>query len=76
VLLDAIYLGVPVVATRSVPFISAILNSEEFGLSVPVRNVEELLSAMVKVGSFPRREKGVSLSDASANELISAVNSL
>lgn len=76
VLLDAIYLGVPVVATRSIPFITAILNSEEFGLSIPVKKVEELVSAMVKVGSFPRREQGISLSDASANELISAVNSL
>ena len=47
VMLEALYIGVPVVATASIPFIKKTLTDERYGICVPVGNVDLLAEAMI-----------------------------
>lgn len=61
VMLEALYLGIPIVATASVPFVESVLQSSEYGLCVPVKNVDLLAKAMCEIKKI-EKYKGFDLS--------------
>lgn len=72
VLLEAIYLGIPVVATASIPFIERTLNNEMYGRCVPVGNVDLLAQAMIDIA---KRSKYIGC-NITKDSFISFLNSL
>jgi len=52
VLQEAMYLGLPVVATRCIPYISQVIDEGKNGYTVPTGNPEELAAAMIKGSSL------------------------
>lgn len=48
VLQEAMYLGLPVVATRCIPYISQVIDEGKNGYTVPTGNPKELAAAMIK----------------------------
>lgn len=54
VMLEALYLGVPIVATESIPFVSKMLSDGKYGICVPIGNSCLLAQAMLKATSIKR----------------------
>jgi glycosyltransferase involved in cell wall biosynthesis len=56
VMLEALYLGVPIVATESIPFVARTLGDGKYGICVPVGDVSLFAKAMSKAAAIQRYE--------------------
>lgn len=56
-MLEAMYLGKPVVVTRSIPYIAQVVHDDINGYTVPVGAYEELANAMLKARKLNIKEK-------------------
>lgn len=54
VMLEALYLGVPIVATESIPFVSKTLSDGRYGIGVPVGDAHLFAQAMLKASAIRR----------------------
>ena len=61
VMLEAMYLGKPVVVTRSIPYISQVVHDGVNGYTVPVGDWERLADAMIKARTLRVKEKFVNM---------------
>lgn len=56
-MLEAMYLGIPVAVTRSIPFIQSTVKDGETGFTVPPSNPEALADAMIKASKLKNLTK-------------------
>lgn len=75
VLLDAVYLGVPVVATNSISFISDTLKNSSLGICVPVKSVKQLSDALIEIRTRTRYS-GLDLSKESSGNFVRLIDQL
>ncbi len=61
VMLEAMYLGKPVVVTRSIPYISQVVHDGVNGYTVPVGDCEKLADAMIKARTLSVKENFVDI---------------
>lgn len=64
VMLEAMYLGKPVVVTRSIPYISQVVHDGMNGYTVPVGDCEKLADAMIKARKLKMKEKFVDVNSS------------
>lgn len=64
VMLEAMYLGKPVVVTRSIPYISQVVHDGVNGYTVPVGDCEKLADAMMKARTLRVKEKFVDINSS------------
>lgn len=75
VMLEAMYLGKPVVVTRSIPYISQVVHDGMNGYTVPVGDCEKLADAMIKARTLRVKQKfvDINLSETQITDLFREV---
>lgn len=74
VMLEALYLGIPIVATESIPFISKMLSDGQYGICVPVGDVYLFAEAMSKAAEIQRYGR-INVADDTFSIFINVLNS-
>jgi len=64
VMLEAMYLGKPVVVTRSIPYIAQVIHDGVNGYTVPVGSYSELAEAMMQARKLCIKEKFIDLTNS------------
>lgn len=75
VMLEAMYLGKPIVATRCIPYISQVVHDGVNGYTVPVSTPSEFAEAMMKARKLRINDKFVDINDTEG-EIINLFNAL
>lgn len=73
VMLEALYLGIPIVATASVPIVEDILQGNRYGICVPVKDVDLLAKAMYEIKKVGKH-LGFNLSQNTFVKFLSLLN--
>lgn len=73
-MLEALYLGKPVVATACIPYVKQVINDSN-GIVVPVKDPQAMAEALVRASGMKDREKFIPINNTE-NEIINLFKSL